>query len=127
MNKVLRLQTGLGYDTPVDHLLKESGQLSVNQLIAYTTISTTHKIVQSGEPCYLAERLKSNVHQRITRRQSISLDFKLSRGREGFLYWGKMLYNALPNSIKIEKKLGIFKKKTKKWVSDNIPSVPKAE
>ena len=49
LNKVLRLQTGLGYDTPIAQLLEESKMLSVNQLVAYTTISTVYKIKQSGD------------------------------------------------------------------------------
>ena len=38
LNKVLRLQLGQGYDTPVSQLLADSNTLSVNQLVAYTTI-----------------------------------------------------------------------------------------
>ena len=127
LNKVLRLQLGQGYDTPVSQLLADSNTLSVNQLVAYTTIKTVFKIKQSGEPCYLADRLMPRVNQQVTTRnkQTISLDFKLGRAREGFLYRGKMLYNALPDSIKSESKWPIFKKIAKEWIQGNIPPVTK--
>ena len=77
-NKVLRLLTGHGYDTPVLQLLEDSGFLSVNQLIAFSIIKTVYKIKISGEPLYLAERLGLGVHQqdrpgRLAQRRMLSL------------------------------------------------------
>ena len=132
-NRVLRLLTGHIYDTPVLTLLEDSGMLSVNQLIAYTTINSVYKIKQSGEPIYLAERLSSRADQleregvlvRANRRQhDIQIDFRLARGREGFIYRGKMFYNMIPISIKTEKKYPKFKKMLRKWILDNIPPLP---
>ena len=42
-NKILRLKTGLGRDTPTKELLKRSGDLSIHQLIAYHTIMMVFK------------------------------------------------------------------------------------
>ena len=56
-NKVLRILTGRGYDTPISQLLEESGQLSVHQHVAYHTLLTIFKVMKTGEPGYLADRL----------------------------------------------------------------------
>ena len=128
-NRALRLLTGHSYDTPVIDLLNDAGMLSVNQLVAYTTLTTVYKIKKSGEPIYLAEKLKSNRNSQEPRlrprpQENIKMNFNLARGKEGFLYRGKLLYNALPLSIKMEDKVGHFKKLTKAWIQENIPPVP---
>ena len=43
-NKVMRLMTGLDYNSSTVNLLKSSNQLSVHQLVAYHTLCQTHKI-----------------------------------------------------------------------------------
>ena len=52
-NKVLRLKTGLDYDTPTSTLVSESNDLSVHQLIAYQTILTVHKTLRNKKPTYI--------------------------------------------------------------------------
>ena len=124
-NKVIRLLTGQGYDTHIVDLGRESGILSVNQLVAYMTILSVYKIKKSGEPTYLANQLGFSRNQNNRRRsQNINVNFKLARGREGFIYRGKILFNALPLSVKMEGKVGRFKKLAKQWVRNNIPVVP---
>ena len=97
----------------------------MNQLVAYMTIMTVFKMKKSGEPTYLASRLGfNNEGGRRLRHQNINVNFKLARGREGFVYRGKYLFNALPLSTKTEEKVGRFKKLAKRWVQQNIPAVP---
>ena len=107
--------------------------LSVNQLIAYTTINSVYKFKKSGEPVYLAERLSSQADQlaregvavqAYRHQHDIQVDYKLGRAREGFIYRGKILYNMLPVPIKTEKKYSKFKKMLGKWIYDNIPPLP---
>ena len=57
-NRVLRLQTGLPQDTPLTILLERANEMSVMQQTAFHTINTVHKVMTSGQPGYLAERLK---------------------------------------------------------------------
>ena len=49
-NKLLRLLTCHGYETPILQLLEEAEMLSVNQQIAYSTMTTLFKIKQNKEP-----------------------------------------------------------------------------
>ena len=122
-NCVCRLLTGHKYDTPITVLLNDSGMLSVNQLVAFSTITTVFKIKQSGEPVYLAQKLKQQ-QGRDLRHRDIRINFNLARAREGFLYRGKILFNALPHSIQMENRVGRFKKLMKKWIKEFIPAVP---
>ena len=57
-NKVVRMQTGLPWDTPTSDLMKAAGELSVQQLTAYHTIMQVFKVIKSGKPSYLNERFK---------------------------------------------------------------------
>ena len=81
LNKVMRLLTKKGYDTPILTLLEETEMLSVHQLIAYSTIVTTFKIRKSKEPLYLANRLGFTEGEEIghfhRRQHEIPIDFKL--------------------------------------------------
>ena len=56
-NKVMRLITGHGYDTPVLQLLEDADMLSINQLIHYTTLMTCFKVKKSAKPIHIAQRL----------------------------------------------------------------------
>ena len=130
-NKVLRLQTGLGYDTPVSELLATSGMLSVNQLVAYTTLVTVYKVLLSGEPRYLAERLYSGqrgqhgARQETRQNLDINVHFNLGVAREGFLYRGGKLWNMLPPALKLQTNtVSVFKKLVKMWIKENVPALP---
>ena len=57
-NKLNRLLLNADYTTPTSELLDQTGSLSVHQMTAYHTALTTHKIIQSGKPSYIAEKFK---------------------------------------------------------------------
>ena len=46
------------YKTPTEELLEKSDSLSIQQMIALQTLTMTYKIIKTGKPTYLAERLK---------------------------------------------------------------------
>ena len=52
------LKTGLGYETPTQILMKQSSDLTVQQLTAYHTLMTVFKAVQLGKPVYLANKFQ---------------------------------------------------------------------
>ena len=124
-NKVMRLLTGHRYETPVLTLLKECNMLSVNQLIAFSTIMTTYKIRKQNNPLYLAVQLGTN-NSRPTQRnqQNINVNFNLTTGRQGFMYRAAREWSNLPLSLKLQNNASAFKKGAKKWVLSNIPAVP---
>ena len=57
-NRMARLKTKLGRDTPTSTLLSSAGELSVNQHCAFQTLMLVFKVVTSQYPRYLADRLK---------------------------------------------------------------------
>ena len=63
-NKVLRLKTGLNFETPTLTLLKTANDMSVHQLIAYKTILTVHKTMQTKKPSYIYNKIKPRQNER---------------------------------------------------------------
>ena len=127
-NKVLRLMTGCGYNTHNTELFEKSGMLSVNQLIAYTTLVSIFKVKLSGKPQYLADRLGVfEQHDMVNNRRNGNVKkiyFRLGRGREGMLYQGSKLFNSLDPSLRMETKVTKFKQKVKEWIRRKIPQIP---
>ena len=117
-NKTLRLLTGRSYDTPILQLLEETKMLSVNQLVAFTTTMVVFKVHNSGEPTYLANRLKINAGGRI------NIHFNLARAQEGFMYRAAKCFSLLPTEIKSETKESKFKVKLREWIKKNVPAIP---
>ena len=56
-NAVLRLQTGLGWYTPTELLVKKSSQLSVHQLVAYHSALQVFKCQKTSQPEYMFQIL----------------------------------------------------------------------
>ena len=123
-NKVLRLLTGNGYNVSTIDLCNQGGFLSINQIVAHSTLVSIYKIKKTGEPKYLAKRLGFSANSTLRNSLDIHLEFKLARGREGMLYRGSKLWHSLPNSLKIEEKPITFKKLTKAWIKEHIPVKP---
>ena len=123
-NKVLRLITGKGYLTPVNDLLEQSGMLSVNQLIAYTTLCTIFKTKHCGEPKYLEERIRARGYGRKGNEHDIIFKYNLQLSREAFMYQGSKLWNNLPSQIRTEEKLSSFKRQVKEWIKLHITTHP---
>ena len=119
-NKILRLKTNLPFDTSTADLLKASGDMSVQQLTAYTSLLTAQKSIFHQEPVYLADKLQLRGDQNFIHPPK----YKLSICREGFLYRATTLYNSLPASMRIPMQPQSFKHKLKPWVTRNVPIKP---
>ena len=127
LNKIMRLITGQGYDTPVLQLLRDTNMLSINQLISFTTIMTTFKVKMSGKPKYLAKRLgfSEDSGRRSHRNQeNISINFKLATARQGFMYRAGKGWSSLPAHLKLETREPAFKKGLREWVFSHVPALP---
>ena len=59
-NKILRLKTGLPFEGSTTNLLRASGDLSVQQHTAYTSLLMAHKFILYQEPSYLATKFRKN-------------------------------------------------------------------
>ena len=125
----MRLATGLPWDTSVSTLLKQSGQLSVQQQAAYHSILQMYKTISTKEPHYLYSRLvpshegdnmRQTVKTRSTTLENIRIESDLSVARTSFFYRASKLWNSLPLHTKKTKYLGSFKSQVKGWIRTNI-------
>ena len=121
-NKILRLKTGLPFETSTATLLKSSGDLSVQQLTAYTSLLTAKKSILNQEPVYLAEKFLKN--QALHSHKVTQPNYTLSVSRDGFFYRTARIYNLLPTSLQTETNPEAFKKGVKSWIASNIPIKP---
>ena len=111
-NSVNRLITGARPAIPTAELLALTNSLSVQQMVAYHTLVMVHKIVNTGQPSYLAERLKL---RRLVgsglrgqgERMIVQSGQTLAVSRGGFGYRGGKLFNMLSRNLRLEKSLRI--------------------
>ena len=128
-NRAARAVTGCSWFTPIGRLLARCGWLSVKQLVVYQTLVMTHKILTSGSPFYLRQKL-CTTHAYRTRSASTGSirlqttivahsqhDFSSS----SFLHRASTDYNRLPAHIRSVRTMVAFKTKLKAWIKTNVP------
>ena len=126
-NKVLRLKTGLDYDTSTQKLLSTSKDMSVHQLISYHTLLSVYKTLANQKPTYIYKRFNSTkMKNDRLRRNCFNLNVQgdLTVTRGGFLYRGSKLYNMLPPEFKTISNYETFKSKIKIWIRKPISIKP---
>ena len=113
----------LAHDTPTSLVLQHVNILSVHQQSALAIISLALRILRTGKPQYLADRLVLCE----TRGRSNQLlqvpNLRLNLSHEGFTNQAARLVNMLPPEI-IEASMPRQKKLVRAWVSSNILAKP---
>ena len=107
---------------PTTDLLEEVGWLSVHQLAAHTTLALTTRIVQSGKPTYLANKLVPATNSRTKNNSLVVPRCQLNVNLEGFVNQATRIYNQLPLDIKFKSPKAPLKKKFKLWTKDKMMS-----
>ena len=125
-NKTLRLRTGLNKYTPTKDLLNACNELSVNQLSAFHTLLSVHRVVRCEKPKTISDQMKLRTQkdELFLQRQANTIPIKaanLNYTKAGFCYRGSTLWNSMPDDLRKEEKYSVFKRKLKNWVSANIP------
>ena len=116
-NQAAKLVTKCPPRTRRDFLLNSLKWLSVNQLISYHTLLTSHKVIKSRCPEYL-----SLIFDKRTRRNQIILPrTNLELARRSFTLRGPRQWNLLPQSLRNMENTGKFKNLLRQWIFDNIP------
>ena len=128
-NKVMRLKTGLPFRTSTLQLTQATGDLSVQQLTAYSTLVTAQKSMAAQQPQYMARKLKlrtSEDNQAFPNRHEnkIRVQSNLTISRSGFFYRSAALFNQLPFDMRSNMDPKMFKPRAKKWVRQNIAVKP---
>ena len=57
-NSLNRLLTGARNGTPTKNLLERMETMSIMQMVAYYTLAIVHKVIQTGNPEYIVNKLK---------------------------------------------------------------------
>ena len=113
-NQVLRMKTGLPRNTPTETLLKISGELSVQQLTAFSTLTSLKKVLHKQKPKYLVDKLRLNTNT--TRQENnIRMEANLTVTRGAYFYRAASLYTSLPIEMRNLDPLS-FKPKVKSWI-----------
>jgi hypothetical protein len=123
------LKTHLPYYTSTDVLCKTSGDLSLQQLTAFSSLLSAQKSIFYQKPDYLANRLELRTEyqsQIFPRRQNnmARIHSNLTLARGGFFYRSAALFNKLPDELRSPMEPDKFRTKVKQWVKDNIPVKP---
>ena len=129
-NKMNRLLTQAEYNTPTVKLLDDTDSLSILQMIANQSAILAYKIIKSGKPQYLAQKLQQKKEGMVLRGNLGSIrqtNKKRSITKEGFVYRSVALMNKLDDNLRNEGDLGCFKTGMKKWVKENISVKPSSK
>ena len=118
-NKAARIVLSMPPRSNREYMYSKLGWLTVNQLTVYHTLIAIYRIRLSEDPEYLAGILGRTSRQG----QNIIIveNIKLGLVRNSFTFRGAIQWNNLPQTLRTEMKIGIFKKALKKWVFENIP------
>ena len=113
----------LDYMTPTSLILQEANLLSVHQLAAQSIITLALRIMRTGRPKYLADRLKF-IDSRSRSSQLLAVpNLRLSQSHEGFVNQATRLVNKLPPDI-ISASGPRQKTLLRAWVSYHIKHKP---
>ena len=110
-NKVLKMKTNnFEKNAPTNGLLDTTGDLSVHQLGAHHTIVTAYRIIRTGQPQYLAEKLVVRTASQdqvfpARREGLITVNCDLTLSRSGFIYRATKLCNLLTRTLREKQKL----------------------
>ena len=118
-NRAARCVTKLGWYTSSRQLLKQCNWLSIKQLVFYQTVLEVHRVVKSGSPLYLSDRLVTD-HLYNTRQAAGGCvrwlgenSGELSMLQGSFLGRASKMYNEIPVKIRNRASLPTFKKELK--------------
>ena len=125
-NKVAQVVTRQDWNTPSKVLLQQCGWLSVNQMIFFHTVLLVFKVKLTRSPKYLY-MMHNNWTYPYTTRQAendlirVAVRPRLEMVRDSFRWRAASNFNQLPVDIRTCRKVGVFKKKIKPWIKENIP------
>ena len=88
-NKLNKLLLDADHNTPTADLLEQTGSLSVHKMVAYQSAVSTYKIVKTGKPKFIAEKMSKRNINCNTRQGIVTVqapDYTLNMAREGFIY-----------------------------------------
>ena len=125
MNKALKLAVGQK-DTnyPTTDLLKDCRKLSIHQETAFQVGMQARKILETGRPKFLREKIKMRDTRNTRRNRFESQDTRRQLTNESFVNQSISLLNLIPPEILATEKRERFRKVFRDWIINNIPVKP---
>ena len=97
-------------------MYKNLDWLTVNQLVQYHSLIAVFKIRKTKEPEYLSRFLC-----RDSRYGKIMFEkVELKVATRSFIFRSSENWNGLPSDVKNCQTIGVFKKKLRKWIQENV-------
>ena len=115
-NEAARVVTKLDKRSPVSKLLRQTGWLSVRQLVFLHSVLLVSKVKNSKKPDYLADRLKTDYkyNTRISRQNLIQwgpeFRAKKSLTQRSWRWYGTANYNKIPQELRNARDVAVLKK-----------------
>ena len=125
-NEAARVVTKLDKRSPVSKLLRQTGWLSVRQLVFLHSVLLVSKVKNSKKPDYLADRLKTDYkyNTRISRQNRIQwgpeFRAKKSLTQRSWRWYGTANYNKIPQEFRNARDVAVLKRKLIPWIRENI-------
>ena len=141
-NKAARVVARLNIFTPTKELMMVCGWLSVRQLLVYHSLVLLYRTVQMQMPLYLYSKVKAGGDYTYRTRQAATFppgfSFgvshptdsgsirpgsypKLDMTKQSWSSKSVEIFNTLPSTLRLEKKLVNFKTRLKEWIKLNVP------
>ena len=126
-NEAARTVTKLNRYTSTLELLKQTGWLSVRQMVFFYSVLMVHKIQNAGKPVYLANKLRSNYRYDTRNSRSNIIqqgpEFRAKRALtiNSWRWYATKNFNDLPTDIRNCVETNPFKLKLRRWVKENVP------
>lgn len=89
----------LDYQTPTSYVLQQANLLSVHQLAALSILTLALRILRTGKPKYLADRLKTHESRGRSSQLLLVPNLRLNQSHKGFINQASRLVNKLPLDI----------------------------
>ena len=105
---------------PTTDLLLETKSLSVHQLIVYTTLALTIRIIESGRPANLSSIFSHIPNHRTRSNMLVPPRLNLNTSLETFMNQAPRLFNMMPDHLKSGLPLCRLRGPLKNWVTNNI-------
>lgn len=122
-NKAMRVILKCNRYTSINFMLESLKWLNIKQRLQLNTINFIQKIKIGKAPEYLTEQIRYVREAQPYQLRNIE-DFRIQRAstaamQRSLFYNGLQLYNSLPNNVKTEHNINIFKRHIVNFVKNN--------
>lgn len=117
-NKIIKVLFHYNYLTPTTKIYKETKLMNLSQIYKYNTCILIHKILHKEIHSEIIFTKNVQIHKRNLRRaNNIYLPkIRTNYGKKNIMSEGAILYNSLPNNIKLAKNINSFKSQLKSHI-----------